>query len=597
MSIFKKFLFLLTPHERKNVFILLVMILIMALIDMIGVASILPFMAVVTNPDLIETNIVLNSMFQASNTFGIENNQQFIFALGILLFIILITSLTFKALTVYAQVRFVQMREYSIGKRLIQEYLQQPYSWFLNRNSADIGKTILSELQQIVGVGLRPMMDLIAKGTVIITLITLLIIVEPKLFLILGFSIGGAYGVIFYLVQNYVNRIGKIRLKSNQSRFTSVSEAFGAVKEVKVGGLEKIYIKLFSNSAKTYARTHTSLQVVAQLPRFILEAIAFGGIILLILYKMNQQGGFINALPVISLYVFAGYRLMPALQQAYASYTQLSFIGPSLDKLYEDLKNLEPFNENQDQGILSLNQAITFKNIYFNYPNTSRMTLKNINLIIPAKSTVAFVGATGSGKTTAIDIILGLLEVNKGSLEVDGKVITKQNSRSWQKSIGYVPQHIYLSDDTIAANIAFGVDANVINQKTIEKVAKIANLHEFVVDELPKQYQTTVGERGVRLSGGQRQRIGIARALYHNPQVLILDEATSALDNQTEKVVMNSVHSQSKNITVILIAHRLSTVKNCDTIFLLDKGQLKGKGTFEELIKDNDQFRKSAKIN
>ena len=597
MSIFKKFLFLLTPHERKNVFILLVMILIMALIDMIGVASILPFMAVVTNPDLIETNIVLNSMFQASNTFGIENNQQFIFALGILLFIILITSLTLKALTVYAQVRFVQMREYSIGKRLIQEYLQQPYSWFLNRNSADIGKTILSELQQIVGVGLRPMMDLIAKGTVIITLITLLIIVEPKLFLILGFSIGGAYGVIFYLVQNYVNRIGKIRLKSNQSRFTSVSEAFGAVKEVKVGGLEKIYIKLFSNSAKTYARTRTSLQVVAQLPRFILEAIAFGGIILLILYKMNQQGGFINALPVISLYVFAGYRLMPALQQAYASYTQLSFIGPSLDKLYEDLKNLEPFNENQDQGILSLNQAITFKNIYFNYPNTSRMTLKNINLIIPAKSTVAFVGATGSGKTTAIDIILGLLEVNKGSLEVDGKVITKQNSRSWQKSIGYVPQHIYLSDDTIAANIAFGVDANVINQKTIEKVAKIANLHEFVVDELPKQYQTTVGERGVRLSGGQRQRIGIARALYHNPQVLILDEATSALDNQTEKVVMNSVHSQSKNITVILIAHRLSTVKNCDTIFLLDKGQLKGKGTFEELIKDNDQFRKSAKIN
>jgi ATP-binding cassette, subfamily B, bacterial PglK len=597
MSIFKKLLFLLTTHERKNVFILLVMILIMALIDMIGVASILPFMAVITNPDLIETNIVLNSMFQASNTFGIENNQQFIFALGILLFIILITSLTFKALTVYAQVRFVQMREYSIGKRLIQEYLQQPYSWFLNRNSADIAKTILSELQQIVGAGLRPMMDLIAKGTVIITLLTLLIIVEPKLSLILGFSIGGAYGVIFYFVQNYVNRIGKIRLKSNQSRFTSVSEAFGAVKEAKVGGLEKIYIKLFSNSAQTYARTHTSLQVVAQLPRFILEAIAFGGIILLILYKMNQQGGFINALPVISLYVFAGYRLMPALQQAYASYTQLSFIGPSLDKLYEDLKNLEPFNENQDQGILSLNQAITFKNIYFNYPNTSRMTLKNINLIIPAKSTVAFVGATGSGKTTAIDIILGLLEVNKGSLEVDGKVITKQNSRSWQKSIGYVPQHIYLSDDTIAANIAFGVDANVINQKTIEKVAKIANLHEFVVDELPKQYQTTVGERGVRLSGGQRQRIGIARALYHNPQVLILDEATSALDNQTEKVVMNSLHSQSKNITVILIAHRLSTVKNCDTIFLLDKGQLKGKGTFEELIKNNDQFRKSAKIN
>ena len=309
---------------------------------------------------------------------------------------------------------------------------------------------------------------------------------------------------------------------------------------------------------------------------------------------MAQSGNFGTALPILSLYVFAGYRLMPALQQIYSSFTQLAFIGPSIEKLYEDIKSLKPFNRNQDQSALSFNKSITLKNVHYNYPNASRTALKDINLIIPIKSTVGLVGATGSGKTTTVDIILGLLEAKKGTLEIDGKIITQQNKRSWQKAIGYVPQHIYLTDDTISANIAFGVEIEDINQEAVEKASKIANLHEFIIDELPKKYQTTIGERGVRLSGGQRQRIGIARALYHNPQVLILDEATSALDNQTEKAVMDAINNLSKNITIILIAHRLSTVKSCDKIFLLEKGELKNKGTFEELIKVNDNFRKSA---
>jgi ABC-type multidrug transport system fused ATPase/permease subunit len=227
------------------------------------------------------------------------------------------------------------------------------------------------------------------------------------------------------------------------------------------------------------------------------------------------------------------------------------------------------------------------KNIYYNYPNTSRTALKDVSFSIPAKTTVGLVGATGSGKTTTVDIILGLLEPQKGTLEVDGTVIKSQNSRSWQKSIGYVPQNIFLADDTVAANIAFGVDTKDINQDVVEKVAKIANLHNFVIEELNDQYQTTIGERGVRLSGGQRQRIGIARALYHNPQILILDEATSALDNQTEQAVMEAVNNLSKNVTIILIAHRLNTVKNCDIIYKLDKGRLIGKKTFDEIINEN----------
>ena len=594
MQIFKKFLFLLAPQELKNGKLLLIMIIIMALLDMVGVASILPFMAILTKPDLVETNLILNYMFEASNIFGVENNQQFIFASGVLVFVILVISLTFKALTTYMQVRFLQMCEYSIGKRLVEGYLHQPYSWFLSRHSADLGKTILSEVSSIIGNGMRPLMELFANGVVTVVLITLLIIADIKIALIVGLSLGSIYGLIFYFLRKYLNRTGEERLRSNQLRFTAISEAFSAAKEIKVGGLEKTYIKNFSNSAKIFAQTQASSQIISQLPRFILEAIAFGGILLIILYTMQQTGSFNNALPIISLYVFAGYRLIPAFQKIYASFTSLTFASPSLNKLYDDLKNLKSFNENQDQDVFIFNKTITLKNIYYKYPNASRIASKDISLTIPKKSTIGLVGATGSGKTTMVDIILGLLEPQKGVLEVDGKIITKQNSRSWQRSIGYVPQHIYLTDNSIAANIAFGVEPKDISQDMVEKASKIANLHNFVIDELPKQYQTTIGERGVRLSGGQRQRIGIARALYHDPKVLILDEATSALDNQTEKIVMDAIKNLSKDITTILIAHRLNTVKKCDKIYLLKNGEIKNEGTFEELINVNEDFRKNA---
>ena len=594
MQTLNKILFLLTTDERKKAVQLLIMIIVMALLDMIGVASILPFMAVLTNPSLIETNMILNFMFRTSGLLGVENNQQFLFSLGVLVFATLLISLIFKALTHYVQVQFVHMSGYSIGNRLVIRYLHQPYSWFLTRHSADLGKTILSEVQQIISAGMYPLMELIAKSMVTFAIIALLIVADPQIALIAGFLLGGTYGFIFYFIRPYLNKIGSERLKHNQIRFTAISEAFGAAKEIKVGGLEKTYVGVYSSSAKTFANNEASSKVVALLPRFVLEAIAFGGILLYILYTMGQNETFISALPILSLYVFAGYRLMPALQQIYTSLTRLTFVGPSLDNLYNDIKNLKPLNEDEDQSVLSFNKSIDLKNIHYNYPNTSRAALKNVSFTIPVKSTVGIIGATGSGKTTVVDIVLGLLEASDGTLEVDGKIITNKNARSWQRSIGYVPQHIYLSDDSVAANIAFGIDPKNINQSAVERAAKIANLHEFIKEELPQKYQTTIGERGIRLSGGQRQRIGIARALYHGPQVLILDEATSALDNQTEKGVMEAINDLSKNITTIIIAHRLSTVKNCHKIFLLEKGQLKNQGTFEELIKTNENFRINA---
>ena len=244
---------------------------------------------------------------------------------------------------------------------------------------------------------------------------------------------------------------------------------------------------------------------------------------------------------------------------------------------------------------MSLNNSINLQNINFNYPKSLKKSLRDINLKIDALTTLGIVGSTGCGKTTLVDIILALLEAQEGSLEVDGKTINNSNRKSWQRSIGYVPQEIYLSDDSIESNIAFGIDHSKINLDFVKEAAKIANLHNFVMNELPHKYQTIIGERGIRLSGGQRQRIGIARAIYHKPSVLILDEATSALDNLTEHAVMEAINSLNKKITIIVIAHRLSTIKNCNSIVFLDKGEIKAKGTYEELLNTNDYFRKSVK--
>ena len=584
----KKIISLITFNELKHAYYVLLMIIIMALLDMIGVVSILPFTAVLTNPNLIETNIYLNKIFLFSSKFGVENDQQFLFILGIFVFITLVISLTFKAYATHLQLRFVQMCEYSIGKRLIEGYLQQPYSWFLDRHSADLGKTILSEVQQLIENGIRPMIDLIAKIIVATTLIALLVLVDIKLALIVGLSLGGAYLFVFYFIRIYLNKIGEDRLKSNELRFRAVSESFGAVKEIKVSGLEQTYIKNFSDPSRMYAHIQSNLQVLAQLPRFVLEAFAFGGILLMILYLMTKEGSFNEAIPIISLYVFAGYRLMPALQQIYASFTQLTFIGPSIDELYDDLKNLQ-INEIQNNDIeISLTKKINLNNIYYHYPKVTHNALENINLNISANTTVGFIGPTGSGKTTIIDIILGLLNPQQGTLEVNGQIITNKNLKSWQKSIGYVPQNIYLVDDTIASNIAFGEDPNNIDKSSLYKAAKIANIHKFIMEELPLKYQSRVGERGVRLSGGQLQRIGIARALYKNPSLLILDEATSALDNETEKLVMNDLKKFSKDITIIIVAHRLNTLKNCNIIYKLSNGRLEDSGEYNKIINEND---------
>ena len=594
MPTHKKLLYLLTSHEKKKAILLLCMILIMAFLEMIGVASIMPFMAVLTNPDLIQTNSLLNNLFDLSRKIGVETNNQFLFVLGISVFILLVVSIAFKALTNYVQLRFTFMRQYSLGKKMIEGYLHQPFSWFLNRHSADLGKNLISEVGQVINKSLNPSLNLIQYILITLAILIILILVNLKIALVVGLTLGSAYGILFLLTRSLVTKIGKERLNASKLLFITVTEAFGAIKEIKVRGSEKNFVNKFSIPAKNLARTQALLGLISTLPRFALEAITFGGIILVILYFIAQSGNFNDIIPTIALYVFAGYRLMPALQGIFRSAAEIRYAKPVLDALYEDLKNLNPTFLANDENRLLLKKNITLKNIFYKYPESKKIVLNNLNLNIDVNSKIGIVGTTGSGKTTIVDIILGLLELHKGGLEVDGKLIEKKNLRNWQNLIGYVPQNIFLVDDTVSANIAFGVENNKINQQNVEKAAKIASLHEFVINDLPEKYQTLIGEKGIRLSGGQRQRIGIARALYHNPKLLILDEATSSLDNLTEQDVMNAVNNMGKDLTVIMIAHRLSTVKECNKIVILENGQIKHQGTFQELTKIDDYFRKAT---
>ena len=582
----KKLIFFLSSKERRSALMLLIFSLLTALIDTLGIASIMPFIAILTNLSLIETNSILNQVYLFANKYGVENKNEFIFFLGIFVFLFLVFSISLNAYTKYIQLKFIENRHHSISTLLIERYLHQPYSWFLNRNSAILGSTVLSEASQVVALGMKPLIEIISSFFVISFIFILMLYVDYKLAISVIVILGGAYLVIYLLTNRIGKKIGKERFVANQKRFTIVNEAFGASKEIKVAGLEEVYINQFIGPSIVHANRSAITGFLAGMPRFALEAIAFGGMMLVLLYLVGQKGNFSNAIPIISLYAFAGYRMLPSLQRAYHASTMLRFCSPAIESLYDSLKNLSPNNILKSKETIDFKKSIVLKNLNFKYPNSSNLTLKNINIEIQHKKIIGLVGPTGSGKTTLVDIILGILTPQDGTLLVDGKIINNNNLRSWQNSIGYLPQIIYLSDDTIAKNIAFGLNSEEINQEALERAAKIANLHNFITTELPEKYNTTVGERGIRLSGGQRQRIGIARALYHNPKILILDEATSALDNDTEKAVMDAINNLGNDITIILIAHRLTTIKKCDEIIKIEKGSIIAKGKFEELIND-----------
>jgi ABC-type multidrug transport system fused ATPase/permease subunit len=592
---FRKLLDLLTPAERRRGYLLVGLIVLEGLVQMIGIASILPFLAVLANPEVIETNARLNALYTG---LGFESPHRFLVFLGVAIFCLVFFGLLFRTFTHYAIYRFVFLRGYAISSRLLAGYLGQPYGWFLNQHSAQLGANILADVQKVVGQALMPAMRLMSHGVVTLALIGLLVAVQPKAALVLAVMLGGSYGLIYAGVRRRLHTLGEARYLANHARFQAAGDAVGGIKDVKVLGLERTYLRRFQTPALEVARYDAAVAAIGEVPRHVLEAIGFGGMLLFILVMLATGDGHLGAvLPVLGVYAFAGLRLFPALQQVYGAFTALRFAKPTLDKLHADLVETRggaALPTGPDPAPLGLRDRLELAGIEYAYPRAERPALRGVDMTIPARTTVGLVGGTGAGKTTAVDLILGLLEPTKGTIRVDGVPVAAANRRAWQRTIGYVPQTIFLTDESVAANIAFGLPPEAIDRAAVERAARTAELHDFVTAELPQGYDTPVGERGVRLSGGQRQRIGIARALYHDPDVLILDEATSALDNLTEKAVMDAVHNLGHAKTIILIAHRLSTVRACDIIFMMEQGRVVAQGRYDELIAGNQTFRAMA---
>lgn len=604
MTTVKKIVSLLRVPDRIKAVYLLLMILVMAILDTAGVASIAPFMAVVANPDIIVSNSYLLWMYETAG-FSKEGDKlldvdKFMFSLGVLVFIVMVFSISFKALTLYAMERFTQHCNRSLSRDLVDRYVSQPYSWFLNKHSADIGKAVLSEVNAVISGVLFPMMNVIAYGSVTICIMALLFVVDSWLSGAVGLFLGGIYLITYLVLRQFLTNIGEDRVAANEERYKVIQEGFSGIKDIKIFGLESTLLSRFDEPSLRYAKHTASQHIIGKLPRFLMEILAFGGMLSLVLYLMVTYGNFSEILPVLALYTVAAYRMLPSLQQVYSQLTTIRFSLPALDLLYNDFQALDLAGsisvKDAQSRALGISSEISLDRVTFQYEGQDSPAIQNVNLTITALSSVAFVGTTGSGKTTTVDLILGLLRPLRGEVKVDGAKIDVVNLRAWQNTIGYVPQHIYLSDESIAANIAFGRHSENIDYASVERAAKIANLHDFVISDLPSGYETKVGEQGVRLSGGQRQRIGIARALYYDPSVLVFDEATSALDSVTEKAVMEAIENIGNKKTIILIAHRLSTVRQCDKIFVMDQGGVVGEGTYDQLMESSTKFRDMVKL-
>jgi ABC-type bacteriocin/lantibiotic exporter with double-glycine peptidase domain len=587
---------LFSARERKQVYWLFTGMVIRGGFEVAGVASIMPFIAVVANPDIIQSNRLLFSCYQF---LGLESARSFLLVLGVIVLGVIILNNALSAFTDWYLFRFTWLRGYSLSRRLFAKYLSQPYSFFLGVNTAELGANILNEVGNYMKGILRPFMEMAARLIVCLFIFILILMVDPVLAVIVGFVLGSAYSAIFILVRKKLVRVGRERVFNNKRQFMFINEAFGGVKDIKVKGCESYFLESFSNHSRKVNMNQATHEIVSQIPKYALEVVAFGGILLITLYFVVNNQNTEETIPLMALYAFAGYRLMPALQRVFAGITTVKFNVALLEKLYDDLilstfpaETVRSWEDTPEP--LRCIENIEFRDITYCYPSSESLVLKKLNLQIEANTTVGLVGTTGAGKTTLVDILLGLLELKSGVILVDGQQLKKDENRNWLANIGYVPQHIFLSDQSIMNNIALGVPVEQIAKEKVIRAASVANLHEFIEHELPDGYDTVIGERGVRLSGGQKQRIGIARALYHDPDILILDEATSSLDNITESSVMAAIQNLAGKKTIIMIAHRLTTLECCDVIHFLKGGTVIDSGRFVDLEKNCPEFRELA---
>jgi len=567
----------------------------MGFLEVIGVASILPFMQLVAEPNAIEQSRWLSSIF---TLFQFENHTSMLIYFGIGIIILIGVTNLFSIFTIWLQYKYSWDIAHGIGVRLLRTYLNKPYHYFLNKNSSELQTYIISEVNTLVGGVIIPLIELISRSFVSLVIFALLLLVDPKISLVMFGGLGGAYVLIYLSRQGFLKRIGKHRIEMNILRYKSLGELLTGIKTVMVYNEQSFFYDRYEEASKEFCDVQPRYNLILAAPKYLLEFLAFGSILGITVYLFISTGNIQSALPRLSLYAVAGYRLLPALQKAFAAAAKFKHNSPVLEKLYEDLVSSLRNNPNlkPSKKLLPFKQNIELTNVKFLYEETEYTVIKDLNLSIPKGQTVAFIGSTGSGKTTLVDLIVGLHQPVSGSLKVDHQKLTLDNIKSWQNNIAYVPQEVFLFDDTVLKNIILGNKGEATDFDLLKEACQMADIYDFIVNELPDAFETKIGERGIRLSGGQRQRLGLARALYRQPNVLILDEATSALDSITEKGIIESLRFLPKKLTTIIIAHRLSTVRHADCIYFLREGIIHAHGNYESLIHSNETFKTMVEL-
>jgi ABC-type multidrug transport system fused ATPase/permease subunit len=592
---FRQLYLILPPKGRSGLYGVVTISLFSALFETASVASILPFMAIVMDPSIITRYAWIE---QFISTLGIYTSQGAVIAAGGLTICVLAMGNAVSAANLWAQTRYIAKARQALSSELFSGFMRLPYSFHLERDTASLSRVLGSDVESALGGFLASLLGVVAKGLSGFVLISFIVIVDPLVALGTVVVLGGGYMFVYRLIRARQSRLGAKMVEASVALGRATLEGFAGIKELRVLGRESTSTASYNEVLGTLVKTQAQNLLSAALPRYVIEVIAYAGIVAVTLgFVLKGEG--IAAVPSLALYALAGNRLVPIFQQFFASAITIKYHTKAVESLVLDLTivrdHVEPPLQISDEAPLSFNHRLELNNIVFQYPTAHTPSLQGVSLTILKNQSIGFVGKTGAGKTTLADVILGLYQPRSGTISVDGVVLTESNERLWRRRVGYVPQTVFLTNASIAENIALGIPTDKIDRIAVIRAAEMAQAEEFI-DLLPDTYDTVVGERGVKLSGGQRQRLGIARALYHQPDVLIFDEATSALDGMTEDAVMQAINKLSQQCTLILIAHRLRTIQACDRIIMLENGVLVADGSYDELVLGSAAFRRLASL-
>lgn len=557
---------ILTPSDRRKSGLMVGLIVLMAFAETVGVVSIMPFLSVLARPNIIHEVSVMKWLYEY---FNFDGEAQFIVALGLASVSIVVGSSLFKTFTLHAINRYTYFLRHGISSRLLATYLEQSYEFYLKHNPSALARNVLSEVDQLHDGLFKPVAQLFAQGAVVTAMVCVVFIYDPWVAIGAAGVVVTLYGLIYAVVRNRLGITGRARQSENGARFKACNEVLGGIKDVKISRAEEAYLQRFRSASRGYSRHQANAETLSQSPLYLVEAVGYSGLIILSLFLIQRSDDIAQVLPALGLYGFAAYRILPSAQIMYRGFAQLKFSSAALDVIYEHL-SLPASVLPSCSELLVPRESIRLEGVCFAYPSAAdKPVFNDLNLSIPVNTSVGIVGVSGSGKSTLMDLLLGLLHPQRGRLIIDDVPVNAGNVANWQRVIGYVPQHIYLADVSVAENIAFGVPKDQIDMAAVERAARLAHIYDFVMTDLEHGFDTAIGDRGVRLSGGQQQRIGIARALYKNPAVLFMDEATSALDTEAETAITKAVGALCRTKTVVIISHREESLSYCSNRYRL----------------------------